>query len=551
VIKLNRAQFFLICFLAAVAVHSRDIYVCWSGTNNYPFTNWPDAATNLEWAVNAGTNGETVWISNGTYVLTNQVTVRSNLMISGTGGLVVVDGNNAVRCFSNAPGTVVTFQNLTITRGYAADASGNGGGIYMYNGILRDSVFSNNVCTNKGGGVFNCNGTGTIQRCVFIGNSANANGGGFFLNGSSNTLIETCSFKTNTAGGASDITVGGGGGLCAYYLRAQTTITGCDFISNISSSGAGGAYFNMFNGVTNCMTRCTFTSNVCYSIIGNGNYRGGGGIMFGSWGAGAGMIISNCCVSNNIANSYGGGVNAYYANRCSFFNCVIARNTGAGGGGFYFGYASPVTVQNCTIDGNISTIYGGGIEIANADPSSVTIRNCLIKNNPAASSIGGGVWFNNINSNSLISCTIVSNYAGTEGGGVCNSLDSTHTGIIENCIIYFNTNGAGYSSSNLFSTANSHACISNCFFGGGGLSGETTNFASGNITNAEPLFVNRAGGDYHLQPNSPCVNAGVNRDWMNGAVDLDGLSRIDHYSGIADMGCYEYLPAGAMYRVGF
>ena len=30
---------------------------------------------------------------------------------------------------------------------------------------------------------------------------------------------------------------------------------------------------------------------------------------------------------------------------------------------------------------------------------------------------------------------------------------------------------------------------------------------------------------------------------------LDGRSRIDRFSGIVDMGCYEYLPQGAMYSV--
>jgi len=34
---------------------------------------------------------------------------------------------------------------------------------------------------------------------------------------------------------------------------------------------------------------------------------------------------------------------------------------------------------------------------------------------------------------------------------------------------------------------------------------------------------------------------------MTGAVDLDGHSRIDRFSGVVDMGCYEYLPQGFMF----
>jgi hypothetical protein len=37
---------------------------------------------------------------------------------------------------------------------------------------------------------------------------------------------------------------------------------------------------------------------------------------------------------------------------------------------------------------------------------------------------------------------------------------------------------------------------------------------------------------------------------MSGALDLDGRSRIDRFSGIVDMGCYEYLPGGSMYLIG-
>jgi len=51
----------------------------------------------------------------------------------------------------------------------------------------------------------------------------------------------------------------------------------------------------------------------------------------------------------------------------------------------------------------------------------------------------------------------------------------------------------------------------------------------------------------HLAQSSPCINSGTNEYWMN--LDLDGRSRIDRFSGMVDMGCYEYLPAGIMFSV--
>ena len=71
---------------------------------------------------------------------------------------------------------------------------------------------------------------------------------------------------------------------------------------------------------------------------------------------------------------------------------------------------------------------------------------------------------------------------------------------------------------------------------------------SGNITN-DPLFQDAAGGDYRLTPNSPCVNTGTNGSWtISLPTDRDGRRRVDFFSGKVDMGCYEYLFSGTMFR---
>gem|GEM_PF-6110531 len=77
-----------------------------------------------------------------------------------------------------------------------------------------------------------------------------------------------------------------------------------------------------------------------------------------------------------------------------------------------------------------------------------------------------------------------------------------------------------------------------------------TNFAAGqgNITN-DPQFVSFAGENYRLSANSPCVNAGSNQNCMTNSVDLDGRQRIRY--GAVDMGAYETIYEGTMYRMGF
>ena len=72
------------------------------------------------------------------------------------------------------------------------------------------------------------------------------------------------------------------------------------------------------------------------------------------------------------------------------------------------------------------------------------------------------------------------------------------------------------------------------------LSGDLTSF-----TNA-PLFVDTTGSDFHLQPNSPCINAG-NNSYVTNKNDLDGNPRI--VGSAVDVGAYEFqMSASGIFR---
>ena len=127
------------------------------------------------------------------------------------------------------------------------------------------------------------------------------------------------------------------------------------------------------------------------------------------------------------------------------------------------------------------------------------------------------------------SCTVVSNYAAVSGGGLyIAGPDSSGT----NNIIYFNT---APSSANFTNTAGNtglqYSCVIPAVDG------------ARNITN-DPSLVNLS-GNYRLNDNSPCVNAGLNQSWMTNTVDLDGRQRIRY--GTVDMGAFEGICGGTIY----
>jgi hypothetical protein len=117
-----------------------------------------------------------------------------------------------------------------------------------------------------------------------------------------------------------------------------------------------------------------------------------------------------------------------------------------------------------------------------------------------------------------------------KGGSAIENRSST--AIIFNSIIWGNT-GA---SEQIYNDDESATLISFSDIQGG-YPGE------GNI-NAPPLFVDPENRDFHLDPNSPCIDAGTN-DVELTDTDLDGYSRVTDGNGdaipVVDMGAYEFV----------
>ncbi len=186
------------------------------------------------------------------------------------------------------------------------------------------------------------------------------------------------------------------------------------------------------------------------------------------------------------------------------------KNSVSYGGGVYSLGASPM-LANDSITGN-SASYGAGIWC----DSSATIANSTITGNHASES-GGGIYCDS-ESVTVANNTIVGNVARSGGGVQCSGGPAA----IANTIIAFNSSG-------IFASGSTDSLLYNCVYGNSAYNycpaiADPTG-TNGNIS-ADPVLAYPSYVDVHIQPDSPCVDAGddalVLPDW----ADMDAQARI-------------------------
>ena len=233
----------------------------------------------------------------------------------------------------------------------------------------------------------------------------------------------------------------------------------------------------------------------------NGYGDTGGGIRCESVGA----TVSNCVLIGNSAwwNSGGGAAGG------TLNNCILSGNSAQYGGGAY-----GAVLYNCALTGNSSSWEGGGAWGG-------TLDNCTLIGNSAE--LGGGAAYATLNN-----CTLAGNAAYSGGGTIGDFFLNPCK--LNNCIVYYNTALDRPDRPNYSGSVFNYSCTT------------PTAPGVGNIT-LQPLFVDAAAGDFRLQPDSPCINAG-NNSYVTTSTDLDGNPRI--VSGTVDIGAYEYQGIGSI-----
>lgn len=299
-------------------------------------TNWATAKKTIQAAVDLTENGDTVWITNGTYVLSSEIFVTKAIIIRSVNGseVTVVNGNRSTRCFYLANDCFIS--GLSIINGYnRTESSGR---------------FRSDGC---GAGVF-CETSAVVSNCVIRGNVVDGGGDYPHGGGMSGGRVVNSIFENNKADGH-DQTGGGNGGGVGGGMSAGNALY-CIFRGNQADGGGG-----MYNGLA---SNCIFVGN---SAV--GDWSAGDEAC---WGGGLEWGTAYDCIFTNNSATLGGGMDGGLAVRCAFVNnsatvdgggasyihaydCLFVLNSAEEGGALYCG--SP---YNCTIMGNRASSLGGG-----------------------------------------------------------------------------------------------------------------------------------------------------------------------------------------------
>ncbi len=289
----------------------------------------------------------------------------------------------------------------------------------------------------------------------------------------SDTLIDGFTLRNG------DATRGGG-----LYVQGSPTIANNTITQNKarheSSNVYGGGIYCYQSNVT--IINNTISVNETDAVLGFSEY--GGGIYCEE----SSPQIEGNFVSHNVATK-GGGIYLVDCESPVVLNNTMKANRGALGGGLVLDDTISPLVANNWIVANIATDQGGGIVVSHSDPT-------------------------------IVNNTIVRNYAHIAGGVELLPFSTTD---LTNNIIAFNTSGVGNPVGNTVATFKNNCVYGNEEYDFLNLSDPTG--IDGNLSQ-DPLLVDLAYGDFHIQPASPCRDTGLDSATLPTWSDVDGQPRL-------------------------
>jgi len=353
------------------------LYVKPVGSGTQDGSSWENASSDIQSMINSASPNTQIWISAGTYkpnrpannlniispnnrdnafVMKNDVSLyggfsgvetetsqrdiisnptilsgdfNDNDIITGSGKTLNIINNyeNSYHIIINV-GTSTTLDGLRITRGNS-------------NGLSTLSVDNKSIYRNYGGGIYNINGSLTLENVNTSENSSQTLGGGIYNADNGNIKFKNCIVSKNY-----NMEVRGGG---IYNTTGNIEILNTDIFGNSARNNSGGGIYSNFGSL----------SLINSKVRGNYVNSNGSGIN-NNYGT---VMLRNSILNDNIADGFGGGMFSIQDNNDSqnviLTNCTVSGNLGQSGHGGIFGL---FTLKNSIVWSNSTDEGIGGIQ---------------------------------------------------------------------------------------------------------------------------------------------------------------------------------------------
>jgi predicted outer membrane repeat protein len=489
---------------AASAVASNDLYVDQSNPNCPGSGTDLDPFCTIQAALDASVDGDLILVAAGQY-MENVIIEMRDVTVQATSGASQTSINAGTQgsalTFRNPNGSTPEVDGFTLTGG--SGTNGRGGGVYIDGAspTLRDCIIINNHTTGRGGGIHARNLSDlTMIGCEVGGNSSQIDGGGLFQSGGE-LSVTSSSFTYNSA-------LDNGGGI---YLRnsVSATVKGAHIAWNLCELQDGAGFyteesdlqifksifqrnFSWRNGSGLALTNNTTGTISSSLIIGNRAFRDGGALFMS---ASQIDLIGTNLIQNSCGNN-GGGISAINNSNLTVSDALLRRNHSKGchGGAAYLDSVNNAHFDNCLFLINRARYDGGAIYAENCSDSSFT--RSVFGYNSANNGRGGAIHLIS-SSPTLDHCTLSRNTGDIEDCAIYGRNLSMPT--ITNSILWGDRGeelilviGNKVSGTGSHLTHISHSIVE-------GISPENNNF------DADPLFWNAQGNNYHLRANSPAI----------------------------------------------
>jgi predicted outer membrane repeat protein len=457
---------------------------------------WRDAFNDLQSALDAAVATDEIWVAAGTY--------RPSVLVGSTtdARAATFSLKTGVDLYGGFHGTEKKLaqrqldQASTVLSGNIGSSTETTDNAYhvLYADGVTDAVLDGFTVT-EGRGAATEAGRGRGAGMLVLGGSP---------------AISNCTFANNQIVLPNSMGMGGG----IYSLGSALTVTGSTFVGNVVghaptyASGAGGGIYA--EAGTLAVLDCTFTAN---SAGARGPFYGGGGI----YSLGAFLTVTNSRFERNSADQDGGAIGIPAGGETKVTNSVFDRNSAMGYGGAVYA-SGMLTLTN-------NTFYRNGWTLT-AYP------------NPLPRAHKGGALYA-LRGRLSLTNNIFSSNAAYDGGAIFGSEARLGWYELSNNLFYENV---GYNHPNYFP----NDLV---------VTGPYSEVDS--VYGLDPKLVAPSSGDFHLQPTSPCIDAGwiLPNRWWNAflpTTDFEGDKRIIDGDGVggtrSDIGADEYVPTLAELR---